>query len=130
MKKGNILTEKNASQEDIKTFMQNMPKGLPTEYVNFICENHSATGDLPVNPFYFRLWSVAKVLKTNLDYQVNEYLPAYFGIGDEGGSELLAINLSDHKIYLIPFMPMNEDERVLCFESFTEFRNNMGFKIE
>lgn len=130
MKKGNLHIENKASQSDIDNFIKNRPKGLPDDYVNFICENHYVTGDIPVQPFYFRLWSVDKVLGENDDYEIQQYLPDYFAIGDQGGGEFLAIDLRDFKIYEIPFAPMNEEDRILCFENFKHFMDNMGFTVD
>ena len=127
MKRGKIYIEKNGSEQEIQHFLNNKPEKLPIDYVNYIIENHSVDGDLPVNPYYFSLWAVNEVLETNTDYQLDEYLPNYFGIGSQGGGELIAISLIDFKIYCIPFMPMNEEDRILCFESFNEFKENMGF---
>ena len=127
MKKGHLTIENKPSKSDIDNFVKNKPKGLPEDYVNFISENYYTTGDIPLNPFYFRLWSVDKVLGVNEDYEIQQYMPNYFGIGDQGGGEFLAIDLRDHKIYVIPFAPMDEEDRIFCFENFKEFKDNMGF---
>lgn len=128
MIKGFLEIEQNCTIVEIENFKNNCPKELPTSYIDFISENHTAEGDLPNNPFYFRLWKANEVLPNNIDYELNDYIPTYFGIGDQVGGEMFTINLTDKKVYLIPFMPMREEARIECFENFNAFIKSMGWK--
>lgn len=85
---------------------------------------------MPVQPFYFQLWELAEVSKNNLDYEIQNYLPDYFGIGGNGGGELIALHLKNKKIFAIPFIPMNETDSLLITETFEEFEHIIGFTEE
>lgn len=130
MTRGYLEIEQNCTVEEIRNFKNNCPEELPDTYVHFIAENHSVEGDLPCNPFYFRLWKANEVMENNVDYEVKEYIPTYFAIGDQGGGEMFVISLKDKKVYLIPFVPIDEEAKIECFESFTMFIKNMGWRSE
>lgn len=65
----------------------------------------------------FDFWESDKLISINADYNVDEFIPGYFGIGSDGGGEMLTVELSSGKIYSIPFIPMDSNEKVLIANS-------------
>lgn len=118
------------SEAEIEKFLPQFPDELPLRYINFIKNHKGADGDLPVQPYFFQLWEISEISDNNTGYEVQNYLPDYFGIGDNGGGELLALNLKNKKVYVIPFIPMDEKDALLLAESFEEFENIMGLTEE
>lgn len=60
----------------------------------------------------FNFWKADNLISLNNDYNVEEFIPGYFGIGSDGGDEMLTVELSSGKIYSIPFIPMDSKEKV------------------
>ena len=130
MKKGHLELGEKPSEADIEKFLPQFPSGLPESYLDFLKKHNGASGDLPVQPWYFILWELEILIEYNADYEIQTYLPDYFAIGGQGGGEFFAFNLETLKIFTIPFVPMNEEDAILVAESFEEFENMMGFKAE
>lgn len=130
MKKCLLELGEKPSEAEIEKFLPQLSDDLPVSYINFLKTHKGAGGDLPVQPCYFQLWEISEISDNNLGYEVQTYLPDYFGIGGNGGGELLALNTKDKRIYAIPFIPMDEKDALLVAESFEEFENIMGFAKE
>lgn len=130
MKKGFLELGGKPDEADIKNFLPQLPKNLPSSYINFLKNHNGAIGDLPVQPFYFQLWQLGEALDNNEGYEVQEYLPGYFAVGSNGGDDMLALKIDDKKIYSIPFAPMEEESAFLVAESFEAFESIIGFTEE
>ncbi len=65
----------------------------------------------------FDFWEAVNLISLNDDYNIEEYVPGYFGIGSDGGDEILTVELSSGKIYSIPFIPMDSKEKVFIANS-------------
>jgi hypothetical protein len=65
----------------------------------------------------FDFWKADNLIGLNADYNVDNFIPGFFGIGSDEGDELLAVELSTGKIYAIPFTPMDTNEKVLIANS-------------
>jgi len=65
----------------------------------------------------FDLWEADKLISINTDYNVDVYIPEFFSIGSDRGSEMLTVELSSGKIYSIPFIPMYSKEKVFIANS-------------
>ncbi|MBZ5488289.1 SMI1/KNR4 family protein [Halomonas aquamarina] len=66
---------------------------LPTDYLDFLRTSNGGEGEFDVYPEYLRLWPIDTVLSANEGYQIQTYLPGFIGIGDSGGSDVVAIDL-------------------------------------
>lgn len=126
MKKGLLEFGDKPLEAEIEKFLPLFPSALPEEYINFITNYDGATGDLPVQPYYFQFWRIKEILENNQGYEIQENLPNYFGIGGNGGGEFFAINLKNKKIFTIPFVPMQETDALLVARSFKEFEIMLG----
>ena len=121
MKKGFLEFSEKPSEAELEKFLPQLPLNLPKSYIDFLKRHNGANGDLPVQPFWFELWQINELNQANQDAEIQKYLPNYFGIGGNGGGELLAFNLENQKVFTIPFIVMEEKDALLIAESFEEF---------
>jgi len=68
---------------------------------------HSKAHDLE-----FDFWDIEKIDEYNEVYNVDEYIPGYYGIGTNGSGELLTVEIKTGIVYSIPFIPMDDSERM------------------
>lgn len=85
------------NKQEIKDFINRL--GLKNFY--------SKTHDLE-----FDLWDIDKLDEYNEMYNIEEFIPGYYGIGTNGGEELLTVEMKSGFVYAIPFFPMDDSERV------------------
>ena len=130
MKKGSLELGEKPSAADLEKLRLGLSFDLPESYINFLQKHNGASGDLPVQPCYFQLWRIDEIIENNQDYEIQDYLPGYFGIGGNGGGEFLAIHLENQKIFTIPFIPMDEENAWLVAESFEDLEKILGFTTE
>lgn len=130
MMKGSLELGEKPFELDLEKLLPQLPLDLPNSYLEFIKNHNGANGDLPIQPFWCVLWQIDELIENNQDYEIQETLPNYFGIGGNGGGEFIAINLQNKRIYAIPFIVMSEEDSLLITESFEEFEKILGFKEE
>jgi hypothetical protein len=99
--------EAPASEEILKQLLQGSSLPLPVDYLDFLRCSNGGQGLLTVQSYLFRLWPAEQAIENNLDYQMPDYVPGFFGFGDNGGGEFFAFD-TQWKIYSIPFVPMEE----------------------
>jgi len=68
----------------------------------------------------FELWDTDNIDEYNQMYNIDEFIPGYYGIGSNGGDELLTVELESGIIYSIPFIPMDDSERIEIFKTINE----------
>jgi hypothetical protein len=92
-------------------------------------EIKNAIKQLGFNNFYskthdleFDLWDVEELDENNEMYNIEKFIPGYFGIGSNGGEELLTIEMETGVVYSIPFIPMDESERIEISKSINELK--------
>jgi hypothetical protein len=101
--------EEPAKPESIQNLVENAGKELPEEYLALLGYSDGGDGILGIEPGWLQLWSSTEVLEHNKDYEIEEYIPGFFGFGSSGGGELLAFDTrrgKPWKIVMIPFVPM------------------------
>lgn len=130
MKKGELEFGKKPSEAELEKILPQLPANLPKSYINFLRNHNGANGDLPIQPLYFQLWQIDELVQANQDAEIQKYLPSYFGIGGNGGGELIAVNLENQKIFAIPFIGMEEQDAWLIAESFEDFERIIGFTTD
>ena len=73
---------------------------------------------------YIRLWDFDDIIETNKDYGIIDNLPNTLGIGGNGSSEFIAIELVDngnYRIVLSPFIDLDKQYHIEIGTSFTDF---------
>ena len=127
MKKGFLEFGEELSEAELDKFLPQLPSNLPESYIQFLKKHNGANGDLPIQPFCFELWQIDELVQANQNAEIQKYLPNYFGIGGNGGGELISFNLKTLKVFAIPSIVMEEKEALLIAESFEEFEKIIGF---
>ena len=95
---------------------------LPSDYKTYI-QDYLGFEELIGNEF-IRLWDFDKLVDTNMDFNITDNLPDTLGIGDNGGSEFIAIELVNnekYRIVLSPFVDLDKQCHVEIGTSFTDF---------
>jgi hypothetical protein len=121
--------EQPAKPESIQKLVDNAGKELPEEYLALLGYSDGGDGVLGIEPGWLQLWSSADVLENNKDYEIEEYIPGFFGFGSSGGGELLAFDTrrgKPWKIVMIPFVPMSAELAIVIAKDFDEFIRAIG----
>lgn len=69
----------------------------------------------------------------NEGYQVQKWLPGFWGFGSNGGGELLAFDVRNglpYRVVAVPFIPMDVSEAVQVAASFEELREFIGMPCD
>jgi len=76
-----------ASIDSIHEAQKNISLRLPEDYKNFllICNGLHSSGNLAIH-------EIEDMPARNADYEVEDYLPGYFMIGDDSGGQAILIN--------------------------------------
>jgi len=125
----NWRRELPAKTGTIQTLLLESRFALPEDYLRFLKLSNGGEGELGVEPGWFVLWLAETVIENNDGYEVHKWIPGFFGFGSNGGGELLAFDTrtaQPWKIYMIPFIPMEETEAILVAESFADFIKVIG----
>jgi hypothetical protein len=92
-------------------------------------EIREAINRLEIKSFYskhhdlkFDLWDTDNIDKYNETYDIDEIIPGYYGIGSNGGEELLIVEMESGIVYSVPFIPMDDSERIEILKSINELK--------
>lgn len=94
---------------------------LPDDY-RFFLTNYSAS-ELTISEHFFKLWDKDDLLEINSEYGILDNMEATLGIGSNGASELIAIQLrnTEFKVVLTPFIDLSDEYNIVIGTSFTNF---------
>jgi hypothetical protein len=108
----------NTSIKDIEALIGFV---LPRDYISFL--NNYAGHESHIGLEYVRLWDLDEVIETNIGYGING-IPNTLGIGSNGASEFIAIEMLDDKTYRIvisPYIDLDQEYHIEIGFSFTDF---------
>lgn len=123
-----ILAKYNCSkrtEKPLKAFenVENIVKfKLPTDYVAYV-QNYIGFEKF-IGKEYVQLWDIEELIELNRSYGIFDNFPNTFGIGGNGDSEFIAIELIDndnYKIVLSPFVDLDKHYHIEIGNSFTDF---------
>lgn len=89
--------------------------------INFCKEHGESQFYSPRTKLDYHLWPFEQLEKLNSENKVEEFVPGFIGFGSDGGNEMLAVNTKNGKIYMIPFIPMEEKGAVEIANDIDEF---------
>lgn len=93
----------------------------PIDYTLFL--NNYAGFESHIGVEFIRLWGIDEVIEMNTSYGIIN-LSNTLGIGSNGGSEFLAIemiDLQEYRVVLSPFIDLDKSYNVEVGTSFTDF---------
>jgi len=120
-----------ASEFTIQKLLTDCGLKLPAAYLDQLRLSNGGEGDLAVEPGWVCFWPAEEVVKLNKNYEVGEFIPGFFWFGSNGGGELLAFKVKDSAnwpIYMIPFIPMEEEYAEVVAEDFETFKDAIGYE--
>lgn len=104
-----------ASDAAIRQAEQDYGGPLPTDYVELLrIFNGGCT------PGNLSILGVEDCVQRNIDYEVDQYMPEYFMIGDDGGGTAILLNTRDRRIYEVDMGVMDERSARLSANSLDE----------
>jgi hypothetical protein len=119
-----------AKTNEITKLIKQVKNNLPKEYIELLKFSNGGEGELQIEPGWFQLWKANEVINKNKVYEIDKYLPGYFGFGSSGGGELLAIKTTSSgkqkSVVMVPFIPMEEKEAIVIADSFAQFIASIG----
>lgn len=121
-----------ASSDIIDQLIANSPAALPEAYLFLLQTYNGGEGELAIEPGWFQLWSAEEVLKANQAYNVENFIPGFWGFGSSGGGELLAFDMlhsEPWRVVMILFIPMDKQEAVVICKDFLDFVKAMGHEL-
>jgi hypothetical protein len=95
---------------------------LPTDYKTYI-QNYFGFEET-IGKEYIRLWDFNELMELNKTYGICDNLPKTLGIGGNGASEFIAIELTEddkYRIVLSPFIDIDKQYHIEIGTSFTDF---------
>ena len=118
-----------ASPEAIATLRARSGLDLPPAYLAFLERSNGGGGDLGIDSGWVSLWPAEEVVELNRGYEVQQWISDFFGFASNGGGELFAFDTrTPHpwNVYMLPFIPMDEDEAILGADDFATFAQVIG----
>ncbi|WPV00179.1 SMI1/KNR4 family protein [Mucilaginibacter sp. cycad4] len=98
-----------------------IPFQLPDDY-KFYLENYEPF-EGSIGGEYVQFWKADELLEANEGYGIAEYLPNVFGIGSNGGGELIGIEFlsnGNHRIILSDLVSLEEEYFIEIGTSFSD----------
>jgi len=84
-----------ASPEAIAALRAQSGLDLPPAYLAFLERSNGGNGDLGIDPGWVSLWPAEEVVGLNHGYEVQQWIPGFFGFGSNGGGELFAFDTAN-----------------------------------
>lgn len=80
----------------------------PNELLAYYAAEKPLVCELDVNPYLCEFWPLEELSQYNVEYEVPQYAPGFFGFATSGGGEMFAISPSGEVVRL-PFIGMASD---------------------
>ncbi len=112
------------TEQDITALVSSIPIPLPFEYLDLLRLSDGGEAQLCGFPNYVRIWSARLAIDYNQGYEVQQWLPGFVGIGDNGGGEMVGFDTrfgQPYRVCTIPFVPMEWDCLSLDATNFSIF---------
>lgn len=109
--------------EQIQSFVN---FNLPNDYLTFL-QNYIGFEGF-IGSEFVQLWDLDELIEANTDYQIFNNLPKTLGIGGNGSSEFIAIELTDDnsiRVVLSPFIDLDKQYHIEIGNSFTDYLNQL-----
>jgi hypothetical protein len=118
-----------AAPAEIARLRRHIP-GVPEAYLEFLASMNGGDGSLPTEApiTYLRLWPADRSIQYNIDYEVQRWLPDHWGIGDNGGSEMLAFDRAapGWPLCTVPFVPLEAESCIPVAPNFSDLLRRLG----
>jgi hypothetical protein len=106
---------------------------LPESYLQLLAVTNGGEGDLGVEPGWISFWSAEEVLDLNQSYELAQHVPGLFGIGSNGGGELIALDSREElpfPVVAIPFSPLDAEDAMVIAPNFDALVSFLGVSVD
>jgi hypothetical protein len=120
-KKYNFQHQKNNIKELISILDTDYRILLPEDYLDYLLEYENFEGF--INDEYLSLWSIYELVEVNEANCIFDLDPKTFGIGTNGGGELIALQIESGswKVVLMPLIGLDNPKEIgTSFSNFLE----------
>lgn len=93
---------------------------LPKQLIDYLRSDAPKYVERDAFPECVEMWAETDLETFNREYEVGRYAPGFYGIGSDGGGEMLALD-SIGKIYCLPFIGMSPEAATLIADSWVSF---------
>ena len=118
-----------ASAEEIAQLIRGAPIDLPQSYLDHLSVLGGGEEDLGPERGFVQLWPAKDVVELNSRYDIKTFAPGFFGIGSNGGGELIALDTRHgvpFPVVLLSAVGMDAQEATLIAGSFEELRSQLN----
>ena len=95
-------------------------RSTPDQLLAYHATGKPLVCELDVQPWLCEFWPLDELGKYNLEYQVSEYAPGYFGFGTSGGGEMFAVSPIG-AVVCLPFIGMSQTAELHIASSWPAF---------
>ena len=92
----------------------------PYEVVQYHAAGKPLFCKLKVQPWLCEFWPVEELAKYNVEYEVPQYAPGYFGFATSGGGEMFAVSPGG-AVVCLPFIGMSPTDELHISDSWPAF---------
>lgn len=99
---------------------------LPEDYIYFL--NNFSGYETHIGHEYVKLWGIDEIIEENSVYRINS-IPNTLGIGNNGASEFIGIEILDENIYRVvisPYIDLDPEYHIGIGTSFTDFLERLN----
>jgi hypothetical protein len=99
---------------------------LPEDYIYFL--NNFSGYETHIGLEYVKLWGIDEIIEENSAYRINS-IPNTLGIGNNGASEFIGIEILDKNIYrmvISPYIDLDPEYHIGIGTSFTDFLERLN----
>ena len=98
-------------------------RALPDEFVAYHSRSSRLEGPVSSGVLrWFQLWPLPEIYLNNERYHVADFAPDLFGIGSDGGGEMLAFD-AQNQLVMVPFVGMEMKYARLVAPSWKAFEH-------
>lgn len=115
-----------APADVLDALRRDAPVILPEELFAFYAVSNGGEGELEIEPGWFALWRAEDILSLNLEYNVDQQYPRYFGFGSNGAGEMLAFEVTNGRCGRVAMLAFIGGEPIVIATSFSQFIMAIG----
>ena len=113
-----------ATEEDLAALGSASPVPLPAAYLELLRLSDGGHASLSGYHCYVRVWPARTAVEYNRDYEVQRWLPGFFGFGDDGGPDMVGFDTrrgEPYPVCAVPFAPMEWEAAMGTLPDFAAF---------
>jgi SMI1 / KNR4 family (SUKH-1) len=99
---------------------------MRSELKDYLSSNAPKICEIEKPPFFCEFWNLDDIERFNLEYEVLEYAPGYFGFATSGGGEMFAFDPAG-QVVCLPFIGMEPTYALVIAKTWEDFVSLLRF---